>query len=169
MQAGVETLYEMIKAARKTGSSDVADAAQDMVSKASLELIRATEATKQANEELLAMALADDMATVNDMKATLPDDVSSDVLEQENDVSPKLPVQNVLLTYAMRKVDFLKEEMENLRIEEGKKLEAALGAERIEGDKRTEAELHAQKELLKMEFEVVLQKKVGLCSRFIYS
>ena len=165
MQAGIETLYEMIKAARKTGSSDVADAAQDIVSKASLEFIRATEAMKQANEELLAIAQTDDMATVNDVKAALTDEGSFDVLEQEKYAEPQLPVQNVLLTYAMRKVDFLKQEMENLRIEEGKKLEAALEAERIEGDKRTESELHVQKELLKMEFEVILQKKVGLCDQ----
>ena len=163
MQAGIETLYEMIKAARKTGSSDAADAAQDIVSKASLELIKATEAMKQANDELLAMAQADDIATVNDVKAAVTDEGSFDVLEQETNAASELPVQNVLLTYAMRKVDFLKQEMENLRIEEGKKLEKALEAEKIEGDRRTEAELNAQKELLKMEFEVILQKKVGLC------
>ena len=163
LQENIEAIYEMIKSVRKSGPSELADLAQDAATKASLDLIKVTEDVKQSSEVLVKMA-KEYMVNKDAMKEELIMTSPSEELpvhEQENEGQAPLPFKDVLLTYAMKKVELLKQEMDKARAEGERKLEEALQVERRDGEKKTHAQLQIQEERIKREYEVILQKRVS--------
>ena len=163
MQLTIEAVYELINGLRESGSSEIADLAQESATKASLALIKASESLKEANESLLQIT---EQATLTEER--LNNEVFS-ILQNESTGVPKngdtfegfkVQSNNALLMYAMKKIELLKSDLENLRLEGDKKLEEFVENVIKEEERKTNSQLSAQEENLKRDFEVLLLKKV---------
>ena len=161
MQASIETMYKLIQSLRESGSNDIADLAQETATKASLELVKATDEIKKVNENILAIS-EQGLVKDNDVKKEISPLLDSMLnVNENNDSSESTKTSsNVLLTYAMKKIEFLKNDLEDLRIREEKRLQEMIQKVREDEEKSSEVQLKTQEELLKKEFEVLLQKKV---------
>lgn len=162
IQANIEAIYEMVKGLRSIGPSDVADLAQDAATKTSLLLLKATDDVKAASKDLLKISEQNLVASDDIKKEVLPlfDKEAAIEGEVDNKCGNETLTDNVLLTYAMKKIGFLKSQLENLRAEEQEKFEKKLQEVKDEEGVKTGIQLQMQEEALKKEFEVLMQKKV---------
>jgi len=157
VQSSVEAIYKLIKGLREIGSNDVAELAQENATAASLEMIRVTDGIKKASEKLSDISgkgLVKEDDAIRELSPLLNGNV-----DMRDAVENGKAASNVMLTYAMKKIEYLKKDLENLRIEEDNKLKQMIQEVKKEEEKKTELQLTTQEEKLKRDFEVLVQKK----------
>ena len=168
MQAGIEAIHEMIKATRKSGVSQVADSAQEFISKSSIDLQKSFEDLQKAREELSLFdqfhgAVQSAKEKVEDqIKANLPELLAS----TQSGANDQESLRDVMVAYAMKKIDYLKKEIESVKQEERQRTESLLKTQRDEEGKRTETRLQIDAERMEKECELQLGKKVR-CFHFV--
>ena len=145
----------MIESAKGCGFIDIADSAQEIATKASLELIEAADDVRKASEHLLEISRQSLVTEEAARREVLP------FLESADSQVDQTPQANkVMLTFAIKKIELLKRDLDNLRAEERETLERKLQEVKEEENKKTEAQLQMQEETLRSDFEALLQKKV---------
>ena len=161
MQGHIDAMYKLIRDLRESGSSELVNLAQEAATRASLELINATDKIRKDSENLLELS-EQYLVKEEDVQKELAPLLESMVNMKQNDAAQESATfsSNVLLTYAMKKIEFLKNDLEDLRIKEEKKLEEMIQKVQEEEEKNTEHRLATQEETLKRDFEVLVQKKV---------
>ena len=166
VQSSIEAIYELIKDLREIGSNDVAELAQETATAASLEMIRVTDGIKKASETFFDIS-GKGLVKEDDAKRELSPLLNGKV-DLQDAIENGKSSSNVMLTYAMKKIEYLKQDLENLRIEEENKLKQMIQEVRKEEETKAELQLTTQEEKLKRDFEVLVQKKV-IYVDFIYS
>eukprot|EP00794_Sanderia_malayensis_P005163 gene5163-5815_t len=157
MQANIEELHEMIQAAKRNGISKIAEEAQQAVNSASLDLQKATADVKKACDELSALSMADVKANMEEAFSELVDTAS--LSEGGDSVESQLPVKDVMMAYAMKKIEYLKGAIESVKQEEKERTEALLKLALEEEEGRTQTRLQAEAERLQRNFEIESELK----------
>ena len=170
LQEQIEKIQEIITAVKKSGSSQIADAARDAVSKASLELHEASTRIKKATQEFMLMDEYHGMLSKGkgrleeELKRLAPALFDVDAKAQTESSESK---SGALLAFALKKSEFLEKEIEKLKLEEKERVKILIEKLQKEEEQEYESRLKNEIERFAKEAAVEQEKRVNIIVLFV--